>query len=137
MRPQARDACDTLNPDKAALFTAPDEEMAVKGFWPLAEAAGRAHDATADFSLQCRWGADITPAQCADELATLKRENIGEIARCDSPETGDGDPIDCLAIFSRNGGIDMRIYAKGYGKAVKIVRIVMDRVVTIADPRAD
>jgi len=126
---QDEDACARFDPDKVRMIEASDESDVAEGAWLFGEIVRRAADLRDSFD--CTEDPRYGIPQCRKRLATLRREDISNIGRCDIEGKGDGH---CLTVFVE--GEDLKLFIT-VGSNSGVAAVEVHQMMSSHDPLGD
>lgn len=126
---QDEDACARIDPDKVRMIEASDESDVAEGTWLFGEIVRRAADPKDSFD--CTEDPRYGIPQCRKRLATLRREDISNIGRCDIEGKGDGH---CLTVFVEGEDLELFITV---GSNSGVAAVEVHQMMSSHDPFGD
>jgi len=126
--------CLKINPARAHMFNAANEQDAVEGIWLAGEIGRQAQSGRMDFDVSCS-DEKLKREECTGLIEKLGQDNISSIDRCEA-EPG---LTHCLAVYASTPSAELEVHLllAGYGTEEKIKRVVVDQLVVVAEERAD
>jgi hypothetical protein len=126
--------CLKINPAQAHMFNAASEENAVEGIWLAGEMGRQAQSGRMDFDVSCN-DEKLKREECTGLIERLGQDNISSIDLCEA----ESSLTHCLAVFAStpSAELEIRLFLASSGTQEMIKRVVVDKLVVVADERAD